>query len=658
MPACFPRTFGLPAACAVVVFAALSSPAPATAQTAIDGTATAAADLQIVWQVRNRFRLFREERDFQLHVEALEGRSVLQSEQFLAQMSEGRGWARNTIGRLCVDAAGRFGDTCQRDGVKESYLAPDGHRITVQLSAALPAGTSCLWSFNDGESPLQQTTAPCSEPVTLRVRYGRPTQASVNAAGPDFPEQRLAADIAVRDLLIAGVGDSVASGEGNPDRPVQLADDGFCFRAYLGSSLSQYFRPGRAGFSGSKACDGAIDASGATTAAWQKHSAGWLNAPCHRSLYSYQLRSALALAVANPHIAVTYLPLACSGASIEQGLLGQQKARDCLTGTRCSGVSPPQLAQLRALLTRAAQVQPDRKLDLLFLTIGANDVDFSGLVADVMLERSIERTIFREAGIVGSIDGSRATLGRELPRAFARLREALKPLVSGDLSRVVLTSYANPVGNEGALNGNGRAGFDIHPAFAVDAARLSAATRFVDREFLPQLRNLATCAGGVICNDPARERMSFVDGHQPWFATHGVFAQSEADPDFDRACFSAAGDSFYDDPVNGAGDPLRCGRKASDFRPYASRARWVRTANDSYFAAMTFPQGVSSALQPTDIHDATWGILSAVYGGAVHPTAEGHAAMADAAAIRAADVLQISPPAMAASNQPPPESAQ
>ena len=45
---------------------------------------------------------------------------------------------------------------------------------------------------------------------------------------------------------------------------------------------------------------------------------------------------------------------------------------------------------------------------------------------------------------------------------------------------------------------------------------------------------------------------------------------------------------------------------------------------------MTFPEGVSGA-KPRDIHDATWGILSTVYGGAVHPTAEGHAAMADAA---------------------------
>lgn len=56
---------------------------------------------------------------------------------------------------------------------------------------------------------------------------------------------------------------------------------------------------------------------------------------------------------------------------------------------------------------------------------------------------------------------------------------------------------------------------------------------------------------------------------------------------------------------------------------------------------MTYPQALPASMQPTDIHDATWGILSAVYGGAVHPTAEGHAAMADAAVPAAASVLQL-----------------
>ena len=62
--------------------------------------------MQISWEVRNRFRLFREERDFLLHAEAARGRSILASEQALALQSDGRGWARNTVNRLCIDLAG------------------------------------------------------------------------------------------------------------------------------------------------------------------------------------------------------------------------------------------------------------------------------------------------------------------------------------------------------------------------------------------------------------------------------------------------------------------------------------------------------------------------------------------------------------------------
>ena len=36
---------------------------------------------------------------------------------------------------------------------------------------------------------------------------------------------------------------------------------------------------------------------------------------------------------------------------------------------------------------------------------------------------------------------------------------------------------------------------------------------------------------------------------------------------------------------------MACGLSASEYRPYLPRARWIRDANDSYFAAMTYPQG-------------------------------------------------------------------
>src|SRR5882757_678108 len=85
------------------------------------------APLQISWEVRNRFRLFREERDFLLHTEPGRGRSVLASEQALELQSDGRGWARNTATRLCIDLLGRVNEPCTRDNVKESYLTPSDH---------------------------------------------------------------------------------------------------------------------------------------------------------------------------------------------------------------------------------------------------------------------------------------------------------------------------------------------------------------------------------------------------------------------------------------------------------------------------------------------------------------------------------------------------
>ena len=67
--------------------------------------------------------------------------------------------------------------------------------------------------------------------------------------------QRVSTEIAVRDIFIAGLGDSIASGEGNPDRPIALSDEGFCFRSYLGTAAAQYYRPSRAGYKGGRACE-------------------------------------------------------------------------------------------------------------------------------------------------------------------------------------------------------------------------------------------------------------------------------------------------------------------------------------------------------------------------------------------------------------------
>jgi hypothetical protein len=620
----------------------------------ISPTAPPAAgpEIRVSWYVTNRFRLFRHEADFNRLATTMRGRSVLEAEQLLAAQTDGRGWAAPLLGRLCLDAAGEVVATCERDGERETYLTPADHRVDVRLEG-MPLGATCAWSFEDRSTSPRTFTGSCAEPIRLRVPFGHATAVTVDITGADGETVRATADIEVRDFLIAGLGDSIAAGEGNPDKPIALDEEGFCFRRFISGAHREFFRPGRSGFKGDKTCESTRAAT--ENRDWARLGARWLSQPCHRSLYGYQMRTALGLAIDNPQIAVTFLPLACTGATIAEGLFGAQRAREvnCAARKDCGSRVQGQLRTLGEMLAGARRAKADRGLDLLLLTIGANDIDFSGLVADAIIEAGTERLLFRRTGVLGSVEDANAALERQLPKDFARLRAALKPMLGGDLSRVIFVSYGHPaLSSDGAQCPGGTDGFDVHPAFGLDSNRLAKVAGFVSTRFLPRLKSLATCNPGGC--DPATEAMTFVDAHQSAFVGRGICARSMGDPDFDRACFLTDGKSFTDSPVEGATQPLTCGRAASEFRAYAPRTRWIRTANDSYFAAMTYPEGTPSTQQPTDIHDATWGVLSAVYGGAVHPTAEGHAAMADAALAEIRRVLGLAPAEIPVVTQPLP----
>ncbi|MCX7315021.1 MAG: hypothetical protein NTV56_25795 [Alphaproteobacteria bacterium] len=613
--------------------------------------------IAIEWQVRNRFRLFRREADFQRHLVAHRAGSLLAAEHLLERDTAGRGWAQSQVDQICVNSAGVLNDTCDRDGERENYLVPKNHVVVARLTGAVPPGASCNWSFDDGTIPPKQVTAPCAQPVTQRLAYGKPTIAAVGITRPDNSVDSVSTEVVVRDLLIAGLGDSVAAGEGNPDRPVTLADDGFCFRRFLGAARSEYFRPSRAGYAGDKACDDSPGGSPGSAADWNTHGARWMSAACHRSLYGYQLRTALALAIENSQVAVTFLPLACSGATIERGLFGSQGTSDCPLRGSCVGSVPPQLEQLQDLLDKARKQLPSRKLDLVLLTVGANDIKFSGLVADVIMSPGVERTLFSQGGQLATVPQAAVLLDRDFNANFAKLRNALKPLVGGNLARVVYVSYGHPAMQANEPCPGGRDGLDIHPAFNADGPRLKEVTEFVLTRFLPRVRALARCEAGPRCANTDTDRMTFVDSHQAGFADHGICARSPQDPEFDRECFSAEGNSFDPDPVASATSPLVCALRPNEFRPYASRARWIRTANDSYFTAMTYPRGLPNTMQPANIHDASWGAMSAVYGGAFHPSAEGHAVMADAALPAARATLGLNAPSEVVARPLPPPAA-
>jgi len=131
-------------------------------------------DLRIVWEVKNRFRLFRREQDFRRHLAALSLKTILAAEQQMAAETDGRGWAAGMLSNLCVDVMGALMATCERDGARESYLAPTDHRVEMRLVGAAPQAT-CSWVFDEGDGQRRDYKGPCGEEVRIRLAYGKPS---------------------------------------------------------------------------------------------------------------------------------------------------------------------------------------------------------------------------------------------------------------------------------------------------------------------------------------------------------------------------------------------------------------------------------------------------------------------------------------------------
>lgn len=166
--------------------------------------------------------------------------------------------------------------------------------------------------------------------------------------------------------------------------------------ALSGTAAAQYYRPSRAGYGRrGRACE-APD----FLPVWQKHAALQSNSACHRSPYSYQTRAALALrcvirtsqdsSAARLHRRLDHRRLsACSarGNACRRNPPTPARARSVANSPNCARPSPPP----------AKRRQPERQLDLVLLSIGANDIYFSGLVADVIVDTATERVSCSDA---------------------------------------------------------------------------------------------------------------------------------------------------------------------------------------------------------------------------------------------------------------------
>lgn len=621
-----------------------------------------ASRFRIEWQVVNRFRLFQDDNFFRLHENAwrqyllhVDGLNLSQAERdrlvartsvlgsehvlndrFIAFSSilrknfDWRGWAAREDAATCYDPARRRHSAC---GGIESYLEPTSHRIALWLSAAggaLPQDAECEWRINGAIV----ATAPCSERVSgpaVALPYPEGGVISVNAVG----EQPIFVDAKVRDLLIAGMGDSFASGEGNPNRPV----------AFQSQRRHRNLYPLRT----------PNDASG---------SARWSDTLCHRSLYGQHLRAALQIAIEHPHVAVTFLDYSCSGASIDKGILGPQTYVERMADTREDGrpiirpisgeAGDAQIIRLlgdlcRSRLRREGDIVvcPDgnfrRPLDFLFLSVGGNDLGFSNVVAWASLRDGLQRDVASFFGATVSAGDFLKRLREDLPPAYARLARAIArslPVRSAgdgmfDPSRVILTAYPDMVTEaDGTICQAARSSDDEDRYPANQSLDMFGSWLTIRPERLAQVRDLA----GRL----HRRMRELADDHGWTFADRAY-----ADRMFEGHGFCAQNLKRIDDPAEmlmipcwgkAERDTQTCqsdwsaaeGRwrpydPSTENYPYALRQRWVRTFNDAYMVVNQKVTDRSGRISER----ASEAVFSETVG-ALHPTAEGHAAMADA----------------------------
>ena len=312
--------------------APLDAPAaPGSAPLGMDDLVTMAS-AEIEWRVENPFRLFVDPKDTEVHratylelsPEQRRSAPVLAAEHALSRRHEA-GWAETMYSKTCwVNSRNRY--VCPNG---DDYINPKQHRVVLSLKGVPERDVDCRWitaSLREGDGGESLLTRPCGEPVLFSAPYPSGLSVRVEIGGITVAST----EVKVRDIFVVGLGDSFGSGEGNPDVPVRFSPERTIEYGKGGGSGSLSGYPARVGPWKQVGDD-----------AFVKENARWLDQACHRSLYSYQTRAALELALEDPHRAVTFAGFACSGAEVTWGMFLRYKGNEWVP-------NPPDLSQISA----------------------------------------------------------------------------------------------------------------------------------------------------------------------------------------------------------------------------------------------------------------------------------------------------------------------
>jgi lysophospholipase L1-like esterase len=402
--------------------------------------APAAADPVVTWQIADRFRAITQE-STEAYVARLR-RYIDCAQQRRAAARDCADISRSApgYGRI-VDpniGAARAPWDVRAYRYDPAWVHDQARDIRVRVTGVSP-GARCSGRV---EGAGADRDGPC-EGWRVPARLGtHRLHVTVTDQGRTTAVER---EITLRDLLVVNLGDSVASGEGNPHH-VMLGD-------YPPATCAEVETPSEC---------------------WREP-ALWLDHRCNRSLLSAAgLASAFfAASAASAETSVTYLSFACSGARSDH-VVGEpegnpydgtntfadvrayrDKFGDPDWRTRIldpiEGPLPPQIGSLRRALVCPAgdSACVTRRPDHVFLSVGANDVGFVEIVMKLVLD---DATI---AGADGIERGPASRTRREITELVRRGIAAAEPnldriaaqLAALGTRRVTLLAYPNPVRN-------------------------------------------------------------------------------------------------------------------------------------------------------------------------------------------------------------------
>jgi lysophospholipase L1-like esterase len=273
--------------------------------------------------------------------------------------------------------------------------------------------TSYAWTIQGPSAPPTHATAAFD--VRLPEGVYLVTLKGTTASGAS---ESVSKAVVVKNIVMVTLGDSFASGEGNPTRRYQY--NPFVTQGVLWQD-SQSIPPADR-FS-----------------------------RCHRSTAAASSVAADSIEKEDPHTTVTFMSFACSGATLMAGVIGRYGGVEQPRGFEAL---PPQVDQLRDALKGSPN-----EVDWINVSIGGNDIRFSDIVTNLALKPNNPdlrkklkgefdanlATLYYDTTLAGLYAGNQAELAKHSPNTgwYVDFGRRLGQIDATKKAKIAATAYPN-----------------------------------------------------------------------------------------------------------------------------------------------------------------------------------------------------------------------